>query len=124
MIPHPGDVGTARLLTSNAGVVGGSIEDATGDSNDPIYSFQLAVERVQAAVEAARSLPVPFMLTARAGNLLHGGFESMRQLDKLHGLTYSSPTLSGVHEARESRRARRGAGRTIRGRRAVPEDVT
>lgn len=59
-------------LAANTGVVGGSIEDATGDPNNPIYDFQLAVERVQAAVEVARSLPIPFMLTARAENYLHG----------------------------------------------------
>jgi 2-methylisocitrate lyase-like PEP mutase family enzyme len=59
-------------LAANAGVVGGSIEDATGDPKNPIYDFQLAVERVHAAVEVARSLPIPFMLTARAENLLHG----------------------------------------------------
>jgi len=59
-------------LAANAGVVGGSIEDATGDPSNPIYDFQLAVERVHAAVEVARALPVPFMLTARAENLLHG----------------------------------------------------
>ena len=59
-------------LAAEAGVVGGSIEDATGDPAQPIYDFNLAVERVQAAVETARSLPVPFMLTARAENLLHG----------------------------------------------------
>ena len=59
-------------LAAEAGVVGGSIEDASGDPNQPIYDFQLAVERVHAAVETARSLPFPFMLTARAENLLHG----------------------------------------------------
>jgi 2-methylisocitrate lyase-like PEP mutase family enzyme len=59
-------------LAAEAGVVGGSIEDASGDPNNPIYDFQLAVERVHAAVETARSLPFPFMLTARAENLLHG----------------------------------------------------
>jgi 2-methylisocitrate lyase-like PEP mutase family enzyme len=59
-------------LAAEAGVVGGSIEDATGDPARPIYDFSLAVERVQAAVEVARSLPVPFLLTARAENLLHG----------------------------------------------------
>ena len=59
-------------LAAGAGVVGGSIEDATGDPDRPIYDFALAVERVQAAVEVARSLPVPFLLTARAENLLHG----------------------------------------------------
>jgi 2-methylisocitrate lyase-like PEP mutase family enzyme len=59
-------------LASQAGMVGGSIEDATGDPARPIYDFALAVERVQAAVEVARALPVPFLLTARAENLIHG----------------------------------------------------
>jgi 2-methylisocitrate lyase-like PEP mutase family enzyme len=59
-------------LAADAGVVGGSIEDATGDASRPIYDFALAVERVQAAVEVARALPFRFVLTARAENLLHG----------------------------------------------------
>ncbi|HSA89929.1 MAG TPA: isocitrate lyase/phosphoenolpyruvate mutase family protein [Burkholderiales bacterium] len=59
-------------LAASAGVVGGSIEDATGDEAKPIYDFQLAVERVQAAVETARSLGFAFVLTARAENYLHG----------------------------------------------------
>ena len=59
-------------LAAEAGVVGGSIEDATGDEGKPIYDFQLAVERVHAAVETARALPFPFTLTARAENYLHG----------------------------------------------------
>jgi 2-methylisocitrate lyase-like PEP mutase family enzyme len=59
-------------LAAEAGVVGGSIEDATGDASRPIYDFTLAVERVQAAVEVARALPFRFVLTARAENLLHG----------------------------------------------------
>ena len=59
-------------LASQAGMVGGSIEDATGDPARPIYDFTLAVERVAAAVEVARALPVPFLLTGRAENLIHG----------------------------------------------------
>jgi 2-methylisocitrate lyase-like PEP mutase family enzyme len=59
-------------LAAEAGVVGGSIEDATGDAESPIYDFQLAVERVHAAVETARSLAFAFVLTARAENYLHG----------------------------------------------------
>ena len=62
----------AIRLAAGAGAVGGSIEDATGSRQQPIYDFTLAVERVQAAVEAARSLPFPFTLTARAENFLHG----------------------------------------------------
>ena len=59
-------------LAAAAGISGGSIEDATGEAEKPIYDFDHAVERVQAAVEVTRALPVPFMLTARAENLLHG----------------------------------------------------
>jgi 2-methylisocitrate lyase-like PEP mutase family enzyme len=59
-------------LAAEAGVVGGSMEDASGDPAKPIYDFTLAVERVAAAVEAARALPFPFTLTARAENYLHG----------------------------------------------------
>src|SRR4029077_12988899 len=58
----------ARTITAaaQAGVVGGWIEDASGDEAKPICDLALAVERVQAAVEAARALPFPFVLTARA----------------------------------------------------------
>jgi 2-methylisocitrate lyase-like PEP mutase family enzyme len=59
-------------LAAEAGLVGGSIEDATGDALRPIYDPGLAVERVRAAVEAAGALPFPFTLTARAENFLHG----------------------------------------------------
>ncbi|EJJ29633.1 isocitrate lyase/PEP mutase family protein [Rhizobium sp. CF142] len=55
-------------LASAIGLVGGSIEDATGDPARPIYDLSQAVERVQAAAEAARKLP--FLLTARAENFL------------------------------------------------------
>lgn len=64
-------VATIRLAAS-IGLVGGSIEDATGRPDDPIYPFELAVERVRAAVQAAHSLEFPFTLAARAENLLHG----------------------------------------------------
>jgi 2-methylisocitrate lyase-like PEP mutase family enzyme len=59
-------------LAADAGLVGASIEDATGDLDRPIYDAALAVERIAAAAEAARALPFPFTLTARAENFLHG----------------------------------------------------
>lgn len=62
-------------LAAEAGMVGGSIEDATGNAEPAIYDFSLAVERVQAAVEVARSLPIPFMLTARAENFVNGRYD-------------------------------------------------
>lgn len=59
-------------LGAAAGLVGGSIEDATGRGSDPIYPFEAAVARVRAAVAAARALSFPFVLTARAENFLCG----------------------------------------------------
>ncbi len=63
---------TIRLAGETAGLVGGSIEDSTGDPARPIYDFGHAVERIAAAAEAARKLPYPFVLVGRAENYLHG----------------------------------------------------
>ncbi len=63
---------TIRLAGEMAGLVGGSIEDSTGNPAHPIYDFQHAIERVAAAAEAARGLPYPFVLVGRAENFLHG----------------------------------------------------
>jgi 2-methylisocitrate lyase-like PEP mutase family enzyme len=59
-------------MAAGTGVVGGSIEDATGVRDHPIYELEHAVERMRAAAEAARSLPFVFTLTGRAENYLHG----------------------------------------------------
>jgi 2-methylisocitrate lyase-like PEP mutase family enzyme len=59
-------------LSAETGIVGGSIEDATGREDDPIYELEHAVDRVRAARTAARALKFPFTLTARAENYLHG----------------------------------------------------
>lgn len=59
-------------LAADAGLAGCSIEDATGQSDKPLFDFSLAVERIAAAVQAARALPFPFTLTARSENFLRG----------------------------------------------------
>ena len=59
-------------LAGGVGVVGGSIEDFSGDPQKPLYDLNHAKERVAAAVEAARKLPFPFTLTARSENFLRG----------------------------------------------------
>ncbi|WP_109488036.1 isocitrate lyase/PEP mutase family protein [Occallatibacter savannae] len=69
---RPEDAAETIRLAAEAGLVGGSIEDATGTGTDPIYDFDHAVERVAAAAQAARALPFPFMFVARAENYLHG----------------------------------------------------
>lgn len=61
------------VMAAEAGAVGGSVEDATGNPDRPIYDFAHAVERVAAAAEAVRRLPFPFTFTARAENFLYGG---------------------------------------------------
>lgn len=63
---------TIRLAGIDAGLVGGSIEDSTGDPAHPIYEFNLSVERVAAAAEAAHRLPFPFVFVGRCENYLHG----------------------------------------------------
>jgi len=57
-------------LAAGVGLVGCTIEDATGNQDNPLYDFPLAVERIAAAAEAARALPFSFILAARAHNLL------------------------------------------------------
>src|SRR5881227_3814856 len=57
-------------LAADAGLVGCTIEDSTGNQDNPLYDLPLAVERIAAAAQAARALPFPFILTARAHNLL------------------------------------------------------
>jgi 2-methylisocitrate lyase-like PEP mutase family enzyme len=68
----PESVAETIRLAAAAGLVGGSIEDASGDAHAPIYTLEHAIERVAAAAEEAHHLPFPFTLTARAENFLHG----------------------------------------------------
>jgi 2-methylisocitrate lyase-like PEP mutase family enzyme len=68
----PEDAAETIRLAAGVGLVGGSIEDSSGDARHPIYEFQHAVERMAAAAEAARALPFPFMLVGRAENMMHG----------------------------------------------------
>jgi 2-methylisocitrate lyase-like PEP mutase family enzyme len=68
----PADTALAITRAAEVGLVGGSIEDATGMKDAPIYPLSLAAERIAAASEAARALPFPFTLTARAESFLHG----------------------------------------------------
>jgi len=98
----------ARMITDAAavGIVGGSIEDSTGEKAKPIYDFNLAVERVQAAVEAARALPFPFTFTARAENLLHGSpdlddiIRRLQAFEKAGADVLYAPGLSSMDDVR------------------------
>lgn len=68
--PHPESCAKTISLATDTGLVGGSIEDATGDRDAPIYSLDLAVDRIRTAAEASQERP--FLLTARAEGYLWG----------------------------------------------------
>jgi 2-methylisocitrate lyase-like PEP mutase family enzyme len=68
----PNVVAETIRLAADAGLAGCSIEDSTGDNNHPLYEIQFATERIAAAVEAVKSLPFRFILTARAENFIRG----------------------------------------------------
>lgn len=75
---------TIRLAAA-AGLVGGSIEDSTGRPEAPQYELSHAIERVRAAAEAARALPFPFTLTARAENFFTGKPDLADTIRRLQG---------------------------------------
>lgn len=68
----PEEVSKTIRMAAEVGLVGGSIEDATGNPQAPIYEFNHALERVIAGIEAARSLSLPFVFVARAENFSAG----------------------------------------------------
>lgn len=70
--PAPETVAETVRLAAQAGLVGCTIEDVTADRDAPIFPFDTAVIRIEAAAAAARSLDIRFTLTARAENFLHG----------------------------------------------------
>jgi 2-methylisocitrate lyase-like PEP mutase family enzyme len=104
---EPKAAAEAIRLASEAGAVGGSIEDFTGDAKDSIYDLDLAVARVEAAVAVARSLPVPFMLTARAENLIRGRVDMADTIRRLQAYAAAgadvvyAPGLRNVAEVRQ-----------------------
>ncbi|HEX2138320.1 MAG TPA: isocitrate lyase/phosphoenolpyruvate mutase family protein, partial [Woeseiaceae bacterium] len=100
----PATAARTIVLAAEAGVVGGSIEDWSGTA---LYEFELAVERVRAAVEAARSLDFPFTLTARAENLLRGPPDLADTIRRLQAYSEAgadvlyAPGLKTLDEVRE-----------------------
>lgn len=79
----PDGVAETMLAAANAGIAGASIEDATSNPDDPIYPLAAAVERVEAAVDAARRGPGDLVITARAEGLLWGGTDMEEVIQRL-----------------------------------------
>jgi 2-methylisocitrate lyase-like PEP mutase family enzyme len=80
---RPEDVAETVRLAAAAGLVGCTIEDSTGNPDAPLFEFRLAVDRITAAVQAARALPFPFALTARSHNLLYPNPSLKDTIDRL-----------------------------------------
>lgn len=103
----PEDAAVSIRLAAEAGAVGGSIEDFTGDRKNAIYDFELSVARVKAAVTVARALPVPFMVTARAENLIRGRNDMADTIRRLQAYQEAgadvlyAPGLRNLAEVRE-----------------------
>ncbi|MGH3042080.1 MAG: isocitrate lyase/PEP mutase family protein [Gaiellaceae bacterium] len=100
----PVDCAETIRLAAEAGLVGASIEDATGRAGDPIFPFDLSVARIGAAVAASRSLSFPFTLTARAENFVHGRRDLPDTLRRLRAFAEAgadvlyAPGLTGVED--------------------------
>lgn len=121
---------TIRLAGTEAGLVGGSIEDSTGDPKHPIYDFQLSVERVAAAAEAAHRLPFPFVFVGRAENFLHGRpdlDDTIRRLQAYEQAGADALYAPGVTSAEDIRTICRSVGKPVNvvmGLKAAPFSVS
>ena len=108
---EPEAAAEAIRLAAEAGCVGASIEDYTGDRKNPIYDFDLSVARVRAAVKVAHALPVPVLLTARAENLIRGRVDMADTIRRLKAYETAgadvvyAPGLKSIPEVREVVRA-------------------
>ncbi len=102
----PEDVAKTVRLAADVGLVGCTIEDATGDPQRPLFDFGLAVERIAAAAEAARTLPFPFLVTARAHNFLysnpdiHDTIRRLQAFDKAGANVLFAPGLPDLETVR------------------------
>lgn len=104
---NPAEAAETIRLASEVGASGGSIEDFSGPPDGHIYDFDHAVERVAAAVEVARSLSVPFVLTARAENHIRGRDDledtilRLQAFEKAGADVLYAPGLKTVDEIRQ-----------------------
>ncbi len=109
--PKPEDCAETIRQGAEAGLVGGSIEDFTGDRSNPIHSIEAAADRVRAAAEAAAKLPFKFMLCARAENYLNGRPDLADTIKRLQAYQEAgadvlfAPGLNTSDEVREVCRA-------------------
>ena len=107
---------TIRIAGEEAGLVGGSIDDATGDPRRPTYEFAHTVESVAAAVEAARGLSFPFVVVRRAENFLRGRphlDDTIRSLEAFEGVGANALYAPGLTKAEEIRAVCAAVGKPV-----------
>ena len=103
----PDTVAETIRLAAEAGLVGCTIEDTTGNRDRPLYDFDLAVERIAAASEAATALAFPFILTARAHNLMYANpsvdktIKRLQAFEKAGAHVLFAPGLPDLDAVRE-----------------------
>ncbi len=104
---RPEDVAETIGLAGETGLVGGSIEDHTRIPSDPIFDFNLAVERIQAAAESKKKLPHDFILTARCENYVWGREDLDDTIKRLQAYEAAgadvlyAPGLQDIHTIRD-----------------------
>ena len=103
---RPEDVALTVRLAAEAGLVGCTIEDSTGNPHSPLFEFAPAVERIAAAVEAARALPFHFVVTARAHNFLYPNpnlnetIQRLQAFEKVGAAVHFAPGLPDLASVR------------------------
>jgi 2-methylisocitrate lyase-like PEP mutase family enzyme len=110
------EVAETIRLAAAAGLAGCSIEDRSRAAEGSIYEKELAVERIRAAAEAARSLPFPFTLTARCENFLAGREELSDTIERLQAYQEAGADVlyaPGVSSSRDLSAIVRATGRPV-----------
>jgi 2-methylisocitrate lyase-like PEP mutase family enzyme len=103
---EPEGVAETVRLALGAGLAGCSIEDFSGDREEPIYDLDLAVKRLEAAAQAAHDGPVRLVLTARCENYLHGRSDLSDTIARLRAYQDAGADVlyaPGIHDANEIR---------------------
>jgi 2-methylisocitrate lyase-like PEP mutase family enzyme len=103
----PEDVADVILRATDTGIVGCSIEDATGDLQEPLFPFEMAVDRVRLAVKAAERVSFPFTITARTEALLFGEkdikeiIRRLQAFEKAGAHVLFAPGITSIDQAQQ-----------------------
>jgi 2-methylisocitrate lyase-like PEP mutase family enzyme len=103
----PEEMARTVRLAREAGLSGCSIEDTQMVDGHPPYAFDLAVERIRAAAAAARALPDPFVLCARADGLLTGNYDLEEAIRRIQAFEKAGADLLYVPLLKDADAARR-----------------